>query len=209
MSIASTEEISSLEKSGRVRIVREARSLFTAHGFVAVSMQQIANAATVNKATLYHHFRDKEDLFISVMTEEFARMSAVVQAAVNDEGTLEERLQCVAARVLADAQGDFGRLAAEMRAHVSEDKRATLIDRFTAPWDHLRIALERAREAGEVREIDAELVARMFFAMLHSQIWWAKTGTELDEPSADTAATIANLLMDGIRAVPVVETESE
>ncbi len=208
MVVSSSEERSSIETSGRSRIVREARALFTTHGFVAVSMQQIADAAAVNKATLYHHFRDKEDLFISVMTEEFARMSAVVEAAVNGEGTLEDRLQRVAARVLADARGDFGRLAAEMRAHVSEEKRATLIERFTAPWDHLRIVLEQAREVGEVREIDAELVARMFFAMLHSQIWWAKAGARRGEPSADIAATIANLLMDGIRAAPGAESDS-
>ncbi len=58
--------------SGRGRILREARLLFTAQGYAAVSMQQIADAAAVNKATLYHHFRDKEDLFLSVMVEEFA-----------------------------------------------------------------------------------------------------------------------------------------
>ena len=57
--------------SGRGRILREARLLFTALGYAAVSMQQIADAAAVNKATLYHHFRDKEELFLSVMVEEF------------------------------------------------------------------------------------------------------------------------------------------
>ena len=68
--------------SGRGRILREARLLFTAQGYAAVSMQQIADAAVVNKATLYHHFRDKEDLFLSVMVQEFARLAASVGSVI-------------------------------------------------------------------------------------------------------------------------------
>ena len=61
------------ESRGRMRVLREARALFTAEGFAAVSMQQIADAATINKATLYHHFRDKEALFLSVIASEIRR----------------------------------------------------------------------------------------------------------------------------------------
>ena len=80
-------DLPAADVSGRGRILREARLLFTAQGYAAVSMQQIADAAAVNKATLYHHFRDKEDLFLSVMVEEFGRLATSVGAVIAEGGT--------------------------------------------------------------------------------------------------------------------------
>ena len=40
------------EHGRRERIVREARALFTSHGYAAVSMQQIATAAEINKEVM-------------------------------------------------------------------------------------------------------------------------------------------------------------
>ena len=185
---------------GRGRILREARTLFTAQGYAAVSMQQIADGATVNKATLYHHFRDKEDLFVAVMAEEFARTTSEVAAAIALGGTLREQLRRVAAHIFASLQTDFGRLVADLHEHVSERRRAELRSRGSPPWEQIRVAVQRAKEAGEVRDIDPDLVARLFFGMVRSQIWWAKYDAEHPIPDDRLAETIADLLMDGIVA---------
>ena len=184
--------------SGRGRILREARLLFTAQGFAAVSMQQIADAAVVNKATLYHHFRDKEDLFLSVMVEEFGRLAANVGAVIADGGTLRDQLRRVAAHIFASRQSDFGRLAADLRDNVSGQRRSELMGRCAPPWEQISLAVNRAIASGEVRDVDAELVARLFFAMVGSQIWWSNIGAQYPEPGDQLAATIADLVLDGI-----------
>ena len=184
--------------SGRERILREARTLFTAQGYAAVSMQQIADAAFVNKATLYHHFRDKEDLFVSVMGDEFSRMASSVGVAIAEGGSLREQLTRVAGHVFASRQSDFGRLAADMHAHVSEQRRSELMARSTPPWEQIRDAVEQAIQVGEVRDVDADLVARLFFAMVRSQIWWSRFTTIYSDPDDRLAETIADLLLDGI-----------
>jgi AcrR family transcriptional regulator len=184
--------------SGRGRILREARLLFTAQGYAAVSMQQIADAATVNKATLYHHFRDKEDLFLSVMVEEFRRLATDVGAVIADGRTLREQLRRVAAHIFASRQSDFGRLAADLRDNVSGQRRSELMGRCAPPWEQISRAVERAIASGEVRDVDADLVARLFFAMVGSQMWWSNIGTRYPEPDDRLAATIADLVLDGI-----------
>lgn len=184
--------------SGRGRILREARSLFTAQGYAAVSMQLIADAAAVNKATLYHHFRDKEDLFVAVMAEEFARTTAEVAAAIEEGGTLRAQLRRVAAHVFASLQSDFGRLVADLHEHVSERRRAELRSRNAPPWEQIRLAIERAKEAGEVRDIDPDLAARLFFGLVRSQIWWTKYDAAHPVPDDQLARTIADVLMEGI-----------
>jgi AcrR family transcriptional regulator len=186
--------------SSRARILLEARALFTAQGYAAVSMQQIADAAGVNKATLYHHFRHKEDLFISVMDEEFARMAAEVGAAIAAGGSLRAQLTRVAAHIFASSQSDFGRLVADLHEQVPEARRAEMLAHRAPPWEQIREAIERAQTAGEVRDVDPDLVARLFFAMVRSQVWWATFGTERPRPDARLAATITDLLLDGIAA---------
>jgi hypothetical protein len=41
-------------------------------------------------------------------------------------------------------------------------------------------------------------VARLFFAMVGSQIWWSTIGTQYPEADDRLAATIADLVLDGI-----------
>lgn len=183
---------------GRARILREARKLFTAQGFAVVSMQQIADAAAINKATLYHHFRDKEDLFISVMVEEFARMAAGLSAVIAEGGSLRHQLQRIASHIFAAQHSDFGRLSADLRAHVSNERRSSLFDRCTPPWEQIRAVIDEAIRAGEARDVDADLVARAFFAMVGSQIWWSTMGTGRPDPDDAMAMTLTDLLLNGI-----------
>ena len=201
MSVIETD-LPAADVSGRGRILREARLLFTAHGYTGVSMQQIADAATVNKATLYHHFRDKEDLFVSVMVEELGRLATSVGAVIAAGGTLRDQLQRVAAHIFATRQSDFGRLAADLRDNVSGQRRSELMGRCAPPWEQISIAVQRAIATGEVLDVDADLIARLFFAMVGSQIWWSTIGARYPEPDERLAATIADLLLDGISARP-------
>jgi TetR/AcrR family transcriptional repressor of mexJK operon len=51
----------------RRAIVDAATDLFAAHGYGAVSMDGIARAADVSKATLYAHFSSKDSLFATIV----------------------------------------------------------------------------------------------------------------------------------------------
>jgi AcrR family transcriptional regulator len=199
--------------SGRGRILREARALFTARGYMAVSMQQIADAAVVNKATLYHHFRDKEDLFVAAMAEEFGKLASGVGTVIAEGGSLRGQLRRVAAHIFASRQSDFVRLAADLRDNVSGQRRSELMGRCAPPWEQISLAVERAAASGDVREVDADLVARLFFAMVGSQIWWSSIGAGYPEPDDRLATTIANLVLDGIGSRQLIDaatsTETE
>lgn len=61
------ENVQSLDR--RAEILSVATDLFLAHGFAGTSMSALARAVGVQKASLYHHFASKEDLFIACVTE--------------------------------------------------------------------------------------------------------------------------------------------
>lgn len=181
---------------GRDRILREARGLFTRHGFAAVSMQQIADAAGVNKATLYHHYRDKEALFLAVVERERALTAAAVDAALGAGAPLRSRLLAVAERVVAPEQADIGRLMADLKQHVSADRREAAFCQGPPPWEGLRRAIAEAVAAGEARPVDPELVARLFFVALMSEANRLRGG----DPAPADPAGIVGVLFDGIAA---------
>jgi AcrR family transcriptional regulator len=75
------------------RVIRAAEELFKRVGFRAVTMEMVAREANVAKATLYTHFKNKDELFIAVS----ARMARILrggveQALANPDMTPDERL---------------------------------------------------------------------------------------------------------------------
>jgi AcrR family transcriptional regulator len=59
---------SKAERSDRTRnaIIETARQLFTRKGYAATSTEELIKRAGTSRGGLYHHFRDKEDVFCAV-----------------------------------------------------------------------------------------------------------------------------------------------
>lgn len=185
---------------GRERIVQEARPLFVARGFNAVSMQQIADAAGVNKATLYHHFRDKEELFLDVVREEIAKATATVLRAIAAGGDFRAKLYRLVASLFATTELDYFRLIADLHEYVSEERRLRLLEETPPPWKAVRPMIEDAIAAGEIRPISVDLATSMLFHAIFGQIKLEKMGT-LAYPADDALAKlVVDLLMDGLAA---------
>ena len=65
----------------RQALIRAARELFGEQGYAATSVDEIARQAGVTKGALYHHFRDKDDLFRAVVEDVKRDVTDVVGAA--------------------------------------------------------------------------------------------------------------------------------
>jgi AcrR family transcriptional regulator len=50
----------------RNRIIDAARLLFTKKGFLGTGTEELIRNARTSRGALYHHFRDKEDVFCAV-----------------------------------------------------------------------------------------------------------------------------------------------
>lgn len=50
----------------RARLLRVSRELFAKRGYSAVATEEVVRRAKVTRGALYHHFRDKKDLFRAV-----------------------------------------------------------------------------------------------------------------------------------------------
>ena len=74
MGVKERQERTKLET--REKILDAARELFIEKGFDGVSMRQIANKIEYTPTTIYGHFQDKEELFLEICHEDFAKLAA-------------------------------------------------------------------------------------------------------------------------------------
>lgn len=66
----------------RVALLRSARSAFGRQGYAAVSLAQIAHDANATTGALYHHFADKQTLFLAIAEEIEAELLASVASTL-------------------------------------------------------------------------------------------------------------------------------
>src|ERR1700722_19192432 len=62
----------------RSDIARAALRLFLRDGFARTSVDAIADEAGVSKRTIYNHFGDKENLFLSIIGDTYDSMIGIV-----------------------------------------------------------------------------------------------------------------------------------
>jgi AcrR family transcriptional regulator len=192
----------STESDGRGRILRAAYDLFIEHGFKAVSMQQIADASQITKATLYHHFLNKEALFTEVMLMAMQQMRAEVAESVGRGGSASDQLTQFASRIFARTQSDFGRLTTDMHENISVEQRNLLLKERSFPLDLLEEIIAGAVESGELPEVAPGLAVSMFIGLVWGQIWTRKMEW-IDGPlNEDLARVVVDIFFAGLRHAP-------
>lgn len=82
-----------MKKSKKIIIIKAAQELFARFGFVKTTVDEIARAARMGKATLYHYFSSKENIFKEVIEKESRILNEKVKAAIDKEETPQKKLR--------------------------------------------------------------------------------------------------------------------
>lgn len=111
MSNKTTSKITASSKSEvkAQAILNGAMGEFLAHGYAATSMDKIAKAAGVSKATIYSHFGDKERLFNAVIQDLVKDKFQTVMGLQHPQSLVQdpkEVLLGMATRMLSNVKSD-------------------------------------------------------------------------------------------------------
>ena len=144
----------------RGEILEAAAPEFAEHGFEGARLEKIAARAEINVSLIYHYFANKEDLFIAVLEEAYARMRDYAQdTAIRARDPVTAMVEFVRARfrIFLERPELVGLLNAEnvhKAVHIAKsEKIAGLYGPLIAELDAL---LARGAAAGVFRPgIDA------------------------------------------------------
>ncbi|MGQ9365352.1 TetR/AcrR family transcriptional regulator [Azospirillum sp. ST 5-10] len=156
------------------QILRAAGTLFLEAGYGAVSMDAVARAANVSKATLYAHFHSKEALFAAMITGECRHHMASL--SVEEVGRMEAgaALRLIARRFLALILSPKALAAHRVvigEAHRFPELASLFYEAGPAGWLALVSAvLADADRRGRLRVPEPRPAAERFLAMLKGDL---------------------------------------
>ncbi|WP_299080364.1 TetR/AcrR family transcriptional regulator [uncultured Ruegeria sp.] len=157
------------------QVLRGAREVFMADGFEGASVDDIARAAGVSKATLYSYFPDKRLLFMEVAQTECSRMADRVISMIDETKPAREVLSIAATQLTSFLVSDFAQQV--FRICVAERDRFPELGRAfyeAGPQNGQRQMaeyLEKAVAKGELAVEDVHIAAEQFSELCKVRIW--------------------------------------
>jgi len=190
----------------REHILAQAAALFAQRGYPGASMNDVAEACGVSKATLYHYVRDKYQLLFEICDGHIARLVALVQDIEALSQPAPQRLRTLIQRFVeayADAQHAHRVLTEDVKFLQPQDQ-ARILDgerRVVAAFAH---ALSEVRPELREAALDKPLTM-LLFGMINWMFTWLKPDGALNH--ATMAPIVTDLFLGGLHAVslPTVE----
>jgi AcrR family transcriptional regulator len=137
----------------RQEILAGARACFARHGYEGATVRRLEEEIGLSRGAIFHHFRDKETLFLAVAEDDAAEMVSVVA----EQGLVQVMRNLLHDEFSAEQAGWLGtQLEVSRRLRTDPDFAARWAARSEAIAQATRDRLTRQRDAGVLRD-DVEL----------------------------------------------------
>jgi AcrR family transcriptional regulator len=183
----------------REDILEAAAQVFRHKGFHGASMQDIAEAVNLQKASLYHHVSSKQEILLALLNRALEllleRISSIATQDLPPDEKLKQMirayLQILAENTDLSAVLLFEHRSLERKQHA---RHVPNRDRFEALW---RNVLEEGVATGLFACDEPALTTRAMLGILNWTITWYRPdgSLEIDE----IADHYSNLLLNGLR----------
>ena len=183
----------------RRQILDGARACFASQGYEGATVRRLEEATGLSRGAIFHHFRDKESLFLALAEDDAARMADVVAS----DGLVQ-----VMRDLLAGHRGDGSgggdtvpaawlgtRLEVSRRLRTDPDFRRRWAERSERLTEATRARLDRGRRAGALRDdIDIDVLTAYLELVLEGLVSHLAMGLP-----ADGLDRVLDLVEDSVR----------
>ncbi len=191
------------------RIVAAAKRLFAREGYSSVSIRDIAEAAEVSKANVFHHFASKEELYVETLRRCCESARSLIQAFAEDAGRepaeqLRDFVRADLHRALDDP--DATRLVLTEAFDANPCRARTLVNEvFGADFQRMTEIFSRGQHTGSWRR-DASpalmaslMLAANTFYTAHREVLRQLPGVDFADDPDQYADHVVDILLDGIQ----------
>jgi AcrR family transcriptional regulator len=184
----------------RLQLLRAARDVFVAQGFHAAAMDDIADRAGVSKPVLYQHFPGKLELYLALLDESVAALTATVRAALESTTDNKQRVTATFTAFFdfVASTGQAFRLVFESDLRNEPAVRARLDE---SSRDCAEMISEIISEDAGIADEEAYLLGMGLVGMAQvSAIYWLGMDREIPKDAAEQL--MARLAWRGISGWP-------
>jgi AcrR family transcriptional regulator len=194
------EDRSQRSQATRATLLEAARELFSRRGYSNVGTEELVKHAGLTRGALYHHFRDKRDLFRAVFRQMEGEIVSEILAKIEDAGA-EDPIEALGVGIRSFLD-------------VCEDPAKTRVGIVDAPavlgWAEWREigaehglslvarALQAAKDAGQVRHAEVQPLAHLMLAALGEAAMFVANAKDRAGARREVEAALFTLL-DSLR----------
>jgi len=152
-------------------ILSSAEASFLNKNYADVTMEDIAEGAGVTRGAAYHHFANKESLYVAMMQSALKEKQALLQTAVASPGTCRERLRRLTQIFLElpREKRDVMKLVRRDINIFKDPVRNQLVRAYqSALPEQIEIILQDGIRDGELAPADARLLSWMYVAIVEA-----------------------------------------
>lgn len=201
-----------LREVQRTAILEAAEEVFAERGYLEAKVAEIARRAGFSAGSLYNYFSGKEDIFVTLVTDQLEGLGDLLTALLDQPGDFMDLIQRVTAayasfmderrRLFLIIHRTFpalvwGPASSSTPTELREllNVKGDLYQRFTVLVTRI---LARGMEEGQLRQLDPEPLAVLLIGMMDSlsQMWLLE---EPPKPFAQSLPFALDIFLNGVR----------
>jgi TetR/AcrR family transcriptional regulator, cholesterol catabolism regulator len=179
------------------RLLAVAARLFRDKGYAATTTRELAEALAIQKASLYHHIKSKEDLLVEISLESLRRITDAVGAVAASKSP-ERRLTAMIERHVETALRDRDMhmtMLVELRS-LSPERRVQVLERRDGYERLLQTVISAEQESGHLRtDVDARWLTLALLNLLNWTIFWYDPAQR--QSPTDISRILSAVFLDG------------
>ncbi len=174
-------------------VLETATMLFIKEGYKNVSMDDVAKACNVTKATIYYYYPTKGELYTSALVAMMQRIRLHIERILEQPMPFKERLeQLVEVHLSATVDIDMKNFMREATINLSNAQLKKVHASENEMYKTIEQTMQREMEKGTIREGNAEFFAHTFMALMSVGYFKDGEGKRLFQTVNEAAKEIIN-----------------
>ncbi|QEA00994.1 TetR/AcrR family transcriptional regulator [Lysinibacillus fusiformis] len=148
-------------------VLDTATKLFIKEGYKNISMDDVAKACNITKATIYYYYPTKGELYTSALIAMMDRIRLSILQILEQQKPFKERLeQLVEVHLSATIDIDMNNFMREASINLSESQLRQVQASENEMYQTIERAMQKEMEKGTIRKGNAKFFAHSFMALM-------------------------------------------
>ena len=180
--------------SPRGRLLSAAARLFREKGYSRTTVRDLAADVGILSGSIFHHFKNKDEILFGVMNEVVISMEEALKAALDEAHTTRDKVRALILNELAFIHGKTGNassvLVYEWRA-LSKERQTQVMTGREVYFRLWRQTIKQAQKEG-MTVVESEYLFQLLHGAIVWTVHWYQPGGELSmEQLANRIMTLA------------------
>lgn len=145
------------------RIITAALWLFTQRGYFSTTVPDVARAAQVSVGSIYHHFKDKEDVARVLYADLVERLQDALMEIASRHASAHDRCRAVMAMLFEMTESNRDAMDFMLYAKHREFLPSELPVCSSRPFETMRRFVQEGMARGEIRQMDLMVATSCLF----------------------------------------------